>query len=336
MTDQGADDLARAARVLVQALRVSAGERFVVVGDLETLPILLALDQAGRTAGAEVASLRIDQLRSHSTNHSGERPHKVLPDAVRRAMLSAQASIFLASSPRAESSMRDQLVHIVSAVGARHAHLPGITQAAFTAGLAVDYARIVERGEALLRRLEVTREITSTSADGTHLVVHPGARHWVARFGRVEPGESVIFPSGSIIVSPEHVKGTFAATASLGEFFGARERLLREPILFDIEDGAVKRVRCTASPELVRDIEAMLAVAPNSDRVGLVVLGLNPSPPQPIGAVSVDQHRPGLHLVFGDPLTKLTGAGWTARTSFAACQASCAVLLDGVPLDAAL
>ena len=336
MTDQGADELARAARVLVQALRVTAGERFVVVGDLETLPLLAALEQAGRAAGAEVASLRIDQLRSHSTNHSGERPHKVLPDAVRRAMLSAQASVFVASAPRAESSMRDQLLHIVGAVSVRHAHLPGITHAAFAAGLAVDYGAIAERGEALLRRLEATREITSTSADGTNLVVHPGARRWVPRFGRVEPGESVIFPCGSLIVAPEHVKGTFAATASLGEFFGARERLLREPILFDIEDGAVRRVRCASSPELVRDIEAMLAVASNSDRVGLVVLGLNPGSSHPIGTVAVDQHRPGLHLVFGDPVTKLTGAGWTARTSFAACQASCAVLLDGIPLDAAI
>jgi hypothetical protein len=76
----------------------------------------------------------------------------------------------------------------------------------------------------------------------------------------------------------------------------------------------------------------MLAVAPNSDRVGLVVLGLNASAKQPIGSVAVDQHRPGLHLVLGDPISKLTGAGWTARTSFAACQATSSVAIDGVPM----
>ena len=64
-------------------------------------------------------------------------------------------------------------------------------------------------------------------------------------------------------------------------------------------------------------------------RVGLVVLGINPSSPEPIGAVSVDEHRPGLHLVLGDPQSKITGAGWSARTSFAACQGSSTVQIDG-------
>lgn len=334
MTDLGGDssnvDVSKGAEVLVKtALRVQPGERFVIVGDLGTASLLAALEKAGREAGAEVASLRLDQLRSVSTNHSGERPHKVLPDGVRRAMLSAQTSVFVASAPRAEQSMRDQLQHIVGACRVRHAHLPGITPLAFAAGLSVDVDVIANAGEALLRVLEVGREITCTSSEGTNLVVHPGARRWVERFGRVAAGETVIFPTGSLACSPESIRGTFAATASLGEFFGARERLLREPILFDIEDGAVKRVRCAGSPELVRDVEAMLAVAPHSERVGLVVLGLNSGAPHPIGSVSVDQHRPGLHLIVGDPQVKGSGATWSARTSFAACQATSTVAVDG-------
>ncbi len=331
MSETGGEDLARAADVLVKtALRVATGERFAIVGDVGTSPIVHELERAGRETGAEVATLRLDQLRSYSTNHSGERPHKVLPDGVRRAMLSAQASVFVASAPRAESSMRDQLQHIVGACRIRHAHLPGITPVAFAAGLIVDHAEIAADGDRLLRLLEVGREITCTSPEGTNLVVHPGARRWVSRVGRVGPAESVHFPTGSIVIAPESIRGTFAASASLGEFFGARERLLREPIFFDIEDGIVKGVHSKGSPELTRDVEAMLAVAPNSERVGLVVLGLNPGAAHPIGAVSVDQHRPGLHLVFGDPQTKNTGAGWSARTSFAACQATSTVQVDGV------
>jgi leucyl aminopeptidase (aminopeptidase T) len=330
MTDTATEDLATASRVLVEtALRVVEGERFVVVGDVATTAILAALERAGRDAGAEVATLRLDQLKSYSTNHSGERPHKVLPDGVRRAMLSAQASVFVASAPRAESSMRDQLQHVVGACRIRHAHLPGITPAAFAAGIAVDHAKIDDSARALLHRLEVGREITCTGPGGTNLVVHPGARRWVARTGTIAPGESVVFPTGSLCIAPESVRGCFAATASLGEFFGARERLLREPVLFDIEEGVVKRVRASGSPELVRDVEAMLAVAPNSERVGLVILGLNASAPHPIGSAAVDQHRPGLHLVIGDPQSKLTAAGWSARTSFAACQAESSVQIDG-------
>ena len=333
MSDPGSDDLTKAATILVQtALRVVPGERFVVVGDAPTMPILDALEQAGRAAGAEVATLRLDLLKSVSTNHTGERPHKVLPDGVRRAMLSAQASVFVASAPRAEGSMRDQLQHVIGACRIRHAHLPGVTPLAFAKGIAVDLTKIADSGAALLHLLEIGREITSTSSEGTNLVVHPGARRWIPRLGSIGAGESVLFPTGSVVIAPESVRGCFAATASLGEFFGARERLLREPILFDIEDGFVKRVQCAGSPELVRDVEAMLAVAPNSERVGLVILGVNPGAAEPIGTVAVDQHRPGLHLVFGDPMSRLTGAGWTARTSFAACQAQSLVQVDGMPI----
>ena len=172
-TRESVDLLKSASLLVTSALRVTAGERFTIVGDIGSEAILVALERAGRDTGAEVATLRLDQLRSHSTNHSGERPHKVLPDAVRRAMLSSQASVFVASAPRAESSMRDQLQHVVGACRVRHAHLPGVTSAAFIAGLAVDQATIIESGRALLHRLEIAREITCTSAEGTNLVVHP-------------------------------------------------------------------------------------------------------------------------------------------------------------------
>lgn len=326
------EDLRRAATNLVRTgLELVSGERFVVVGDAESQPMLAALEAAARDAGADVSALRLDQLRSQSTNHSGERPHKVLPDAVRRAMLSAQASAFVASAPHAEQSMREQLLHVVGACKGRHAHMPGITPSAFMTGLAGDFGALRDSGRALERSLEVAREITAESAAGTQLTIKTApSRRWHARLGSVRAGESVTLPAGSIVTCPETISGTFAATASVGEYFGAREGLLREPVLFVLVDGRVMNVIAPGAPELVRDIEEMLHVAPNSDRVGLVVLGVNAGIGEPTGEVAVDQHRPGLHLIFGDPMAKLTGATWSARTSFAACQAGGSVRVDGV------
>lgn len=307
------------------------GERFVAVGDAESQPMLAALEAAGRDTGAEVFALRLDQLRSYSTNHSGERPHKVLPDGVRRAMLSAQVSAFVASAPHAESSMRDQLLHVAAACKGRHAHMPGISPVAFAAGLLEDFAVLRERGRALERKLELAREITCESKAGTKLTVKTASsRRWISRLGAVEPGESVTLPAGSIMTCPETISGTFVATASVGEYFGAREGLLPEPVVFEIVDGRVMNVLAPGCPHLVRDIENMLHVAPNSDHVGLVVLGVNEGIGEPTGDVTVDQHRPGLHLVIGDPMGKLTGATWSARTTFAACQGESSVRVDGV------
>lgn len=325
------DDLRRAADVLVRTgLRLVTGERFVVVGDAESQPMMTALDAAARAAGAEVSALRLDQLRSHSTNHTGERPHKVLPDGVRRAMLSAQASAFVASAPHAETSMREQLLHVVGACKGRHAHMPAIRPVSFAAGLSLDFAVLAEQGRALERRLETSRTITAESAAGTRLVITTGPdRRFVARFGQVHPGESVTLPAGSIAMAPESISGTFVATASVGEYFGAREGLLTEPVQFELVDGRVMNVVAPGSPHLTRDIENMLHVAPNSDRVGLVVIGVNTGIGDATGDVGVDQNRPGLHLVFGDPMGRLTGATWSARTCFAACQAAGTVRIDG-------
>ncbi|MBX3185646.1 MAG: hypothetical protein KF819_01470 [Labilithrix sp.] len=331
MRQIGEEDLERAARVLVSTgLRVAKGERFVVVGDAESQPMMAALEAAGRAADAEVSCLQLDRLRSYSTNHSGERPHKVLPDGVRRAMISAQASAFVASSPHAESSMREQLLHVVGACRVRHAHMPGIAPLAFATGLATDFGQLDEWGRAIARRLELAREITAESAEGTRLTVHLAqSRRWIARLGRFEPGESVSLPTGSIVTCPETISGRFAATASVGEYFGAREGLLPEPVVFELVDGRVMNVTAPSCPQLVRDIENMLHVAPSSDRVGLVVIGVNTGVGEATGDASVDLQRPALHLVFGDPMGRLTGANWSARTSFAACQAAGAVRVDG-------
>ena len=326
------EDLQRAANNLVRTgLELVSGERFVAVGDAESQPMLAALEAAGRDAGAEVSALRLDQLRSYSTNHSGERPHKVLPDGVRRAMLSAQASAFVASAPHAETSMREQLLHVVGACKGRHAHMAGITPIAFATGLAADFGKLRESGRELERSLEVAREITAESAAGTRLTMKTAPnRRWLARLGALQPGETVSLPTGSIVTCPDTISGTFVATASVGEYFGAREGLLLEPVTFELVDGRVMNVLAPNAPHLVRDIENMLHVAPNSDRVGLVVIGVNPGIGEPTGDVTVDQHRPGFHLIFGDPMAKLTGATWSARTSFAACQSGGSVRVDGV------
>jgi leucyl aminopeptidase (aminopeptidase T) len=300
------------------------------VGDAESQTMLAALEAAGREVGAEVSALRLDQLRSYSTNHSGDRPHKVLPDGVRRAMLSAQASAFVASAPHAEASMRDQLLHVAAACKGRHAHMAGITPLAFATALREDFSTLAEHGNAVLRRLEVARELTCESPEGTKLTIKTGPpRRWVARLGHLDAGESVTLPAGAIFTCPETISGTFVASASVGEYFGAREGLLTEPIVFEIVDCRVMNVIAPGSPNLVGEIENMLHIAPNSDHVGLVVIGVNTEIGEPTGDVTVDQNRVGLHLVIGDPMGKHTGATWSARTSFAACQARSTVRVDG-------
>lgn len=324
--------LVQAAGVIVTSiLKLKVDERFVIVSDLEADPIANVLEAAGQSAGAQVAHLRLDLLRSVSTNHPGERPHKVLPDGVRRAMLAAQASIFVASAPHQELSMREQLLHIVGACHVRHVHMPGATRTAFALGAQVDYGKVASFGRGMERRLELARSIEASSAAGTRLTIAMASdSRWVSQLGDVAAGQSIVFPAGSLFASPESATGVFVANASLGEFFGLREGpLLLKPVTFHVAGGRVTRVLAPHSAQLQKEIETMIGAAPNSERVGLVTVGVNVGVDEPTGDASVDQNLLGLHLTIGDPLPKMTGASWNARTSFLACQVGATVTVDG-------
>jgi leucyl aminopeptidase (aminopeptidase T) len=332
MSDVTASELSHAARILLaSALKVRARERFVVVCDLESAAIGEAIAREATTIGAAVTLARLDLLKSVSTGHSGDRPHKVLPDEVRRGMLAAQASVFVASSPHQELSMREQLLHIVGACGVQHAHMPGIGARAFAAGMRLDYEQVSQWGRGVLRRLEYASQETTDSAAGTELrLTFNAANRWVPRLGQLAPGKWVNFPAGAIYASPQSADGVFVANASLGEFFGAREGLLiKAPVKLFIEAGKVTKVE-TKNAQFQADIEQMLAFGPNSDRVGLVAVGVNDGIDAPTGEAIVDQNVPGLHLFIGDPAGKTTGVQWSARTSFAACQAGANVSVDGM------
>jgi leucyl aminopeptidase (aminopeptidase T) len=330
MTAVSAPDLASAATTFVgTALKVKAGERVAVLCDDTSSEVGDAVTRAATVAGAEVTTLRLDQLRSVSTNHTGDRPHKVLPDVVRRAMLASQASVFVASAPHGESSMREQLVHIVGACGVRHAHMPGISASTFARAHRLDYQKLVAWGRGVERRVELARQLDVESHAGTRLEIVFGAQsRWSMHLGELRAGKSVTYPAGVLFAHPERVDGVFVANASLGEFFGSREGLLLErPVRFTLERSRVTAVDA-ATPTLTDDILKMLAFSPGSDRVGVVALGVNTGVGHPSGDATLDMTRPGVHLVLGDAFGLVPAPGFSARTSFAACQASCRVLAD--------
>jgi leucyl aminopeptidase (aminopeptidase T) len=317
-------ELDHAARIVVStALGLGPHQRLVVIADAESAPMAAALARAAFALRGTAAVSLLDE--------QGARPHPVVPDAVIEQLVVASASAFVASADPRELGMRQHLLHMTRSFGLRHAHMPGVSRRAFARGIRMDYRTVQVCGKRLLGRLERARVIDCRSAQGTCLTIRPSkARPWFAQLGVLEPGRWGNLPAGALYASPEDVSGTFVANASLGEFFGAREGLLtRKPVRIEIRDGRVMGVRALDCPALQRDLEAMLAVSPSSARVGLVAVGVNSGIGSPTGEALVDQNLPGLHLAIGDPAARVTGADWSAPTSFAACQADSTVVIDG-------
>lgn len=316
-----------AAGVVVKAsLALEPGERLVVLSDTRSAPIASALARAASRVGAMPLVVDLDQL--------GPRPHKVLSDYVVSELSHAQASAFVAQAPHGELGMRQHLLHLVEQYGLRHAHMPGVSPLAFTRGMRASGRRIARYGRRLLETLETSRYIETHSPAGTQLRIALGAdTRWFAQLGTLEPGRWGNLPAGALYASPELVEGTFVANASLGEYFGKREGLLIDtPVRLHIQQGRVQRVETSGNATLARDLEQMIGFAENSDRVGLVAVGVNVGLDAPTGEALVDQNLPGLHIAIGDPAAHATGVAWSARTSFAACQAESTVLADGALL----
>jgi leucyl aminopeptidase (aminopeptidase T) len=205
--------------------------------------------------------------------------------------------------------------------------MPGITTQSFARGLRVDFDEVERAGKALQRRLEGARQISVESSGGTNLTLTFGdSRRWTAQLGVIAPGTSVAFPAGALFAAPEAVDGVFVADASIGEFFGAREGLLSAaPVRFRIAGGLVTAVEAPGLPQLQAELEALLAVASHSNRIGAVAVGVNGGLAGAVGDASVDSTLPGLHLVVGDPAGRVPGVKWSARTSFLACGAGATV-----------
>jgi leucyl aminopeptidase (aminopeptidase T) len=317
----------RAARVLVRTgLRLAFGERLVLVHDDACRAIADAVEEAAAEVGAWVRRIQLDRL--------GTRPLRVAPELLAAALAEASASVFVARALHQEAPMRQELLHLAQRAGLRHAHLPGVSEGVFVAGLAVDQGDVAKATRDLAAKLTSVRTLFVDSPGGTALRVELAkegvAPKWFSQVGVVEPGSFSNFPAGALYASPASVDGLFVADASLGEFFGAREgSLAQKSVRFYVEGGRVTDVECEASPSLCRDIEAMLSFSANSARIGLVALGANFGIEAPLGDALLDQNYPGLHLGVGDPAGRLTGAGWSAPTCFAACEAASRVIAEG-------
>lgn len=319
----GAGELASAADVVMRtALRLLPGEKIVVFFDRASKHAGEALLDAAVRIGATTVSADLDAF--------GGTRVRVLPDYLVSELSTAEASVFIGRAT-SDLGLRQHILHLVAQHSVRHAHMPGISDLALARGIRIDQDRVARAGERMLGKLAGARYISAHSPAGTRLrVVMPAQPIWFPQLGVLEPGRWGNLPAGALYATPEFVEGTFVANASLGEFFGMREGLLvTKPVQLFIEGGVVRRVFAPGSPELERDLERMLSFAPHSDRVGLVAIGVNGGIPGPTGEAIVDQNLPGLHLCIGDPAAQITGATWSARTSFAACQSDCTVLVDG-------
>jgi leucyl aminopeptidase (aminopeptidase T) len=314
-----------AVNAVATCLGVTADDRFLLVGDEATREVDDALERAAVATGAAVLHHELEQFY--------ERPGRSLPEPLTTAIgeFAPTVSAIAASVVPDERAVMDALrLFLVDDLRCRLAQMSGITRQMMEEGMAADYYEVAQMAARLHEILGSAAEIHVTGADGTDLVGRfTPAHRWVGGNAIYrEPGQWGNLPAGEVATSPLTVDGVIA-TRVLGDRFG-RYGLLEEPVRFTISDAVVTEVDAPSPAGLEGELLAYLDQAPCSRRVGEFAVGCNTALTRLTGDLLQDEKFPGVHLGFGDPYARETGASWSCTTHMDVVASECTIDVDGL------
>jgi leucyl aminopeptidase (aminopeptidase T) len=321
----GRVDLAEGARNAVEScLGVGPADRFLLVGDEATAEIDDALEVAALATGAACLRLELERY--------GERPIPSLPDSIVSELrafdpnVSAIAIRVVAGELPFTRALR---LLLVDDFRCRHAQMAGISRQMMEEGMAADYVEVAKLAARLHEIVRPASEISVTGDMGTDLVARfTSAHRWIGGNAIYrEPGQWGNLPAGEVATSPLTVDGVIA-TKVIGEQFG-RYGMLDEPARFTISDGQVVGVDAPSPAGLEDELLAYLDGSPCSRRVGEFAIGCNTALEHLIGELLQDEKFPGVHIAFGDPYPRETGADWSCPTHVDVVASGCTITVDG-------
>lgn len=312
------------ARVAVRTcMNIVPGNRVFVLTDRLTHGIGRVLGEEASDAGGEVLI--------HDLEQYADRPILTMPEPLRAELhrFRPHVTFYAASSQPGEVSFRMALrSFLLQDLKVRHAHMPGITAQLMTEGMNTDYRLVASVTTAVYDMARLADTIRVTTPDGTDLTARfdPDSR-WVPCTGLYhKAGQWGNLPEGETFSCPQTVDGTLVAHV-IGDYFSQKYGILREPLTFDIEHGAVADVR-GANQALVTELLAYLDSAENARRVGEFAIGTNVGLRRLTGNLLQDEKIPGVHVAFGNPYPAETGASWNSTLHVDVIPVRCTITID--------
>jgi leucyl aminopeptidase (aminopeptidase T) len=306
-------------------LRVTPGERVVLITDREGLAIGASLHEQFLAAGAVLSAFVLEDLSS--------RPLKGLPSEIAASMESADVSCFAASALPGELKSRIEMTAIANRRRIRHAHMVNITPRIMREGMRADFERVDALSRWVYDRVARAGTLVATTPGGTSITAtfSPDIR-WLKTSGIISRDKWGNLPGGEVLTSPARLDGVYVADGVLGDWLAGRYGDMKDhPMRIEIEDSRVVDVRC-GRREIVDDFRAYTSTDENSNRVGELALGTNLAVKDVIGQILQDEKIPGLHIAFGHPYREHTGASWSSSTHLDVVGRGFDVSLDGVPI----
>ena len=313
-----------AANAVHVCMGVDAGDRVIVVTDRARRSIGNALmDEAGTVA--DVKMLVLEDFT--------DRPARGYLSAMRDQISEFEPSVsfFAATALAGELAFRQPYMdHVIYELKTRHGHMVGIDEQLMAEGMQADYREIARITAAVTDAVWGARRIDVTSPSGTDLTAefNPSLRRWCPCPGLYHrQGMWGNLPEGETFTSPMNVDGIVGAEV-LGDHFSARYGVLPSPAMFHIEGARVRKIE-TQSITLTGELNEYLARDPEGNRVGEYAIGTNIALTGLSGNLLQDEKLPGMHVAFGYPYPKETGADWTATTHIDIVASRSTISVDG-------
>jgi leucyl aminopeptidase (aminopeptidase T) len=304
-------------------------DRVFIYCDRDTSQIGIALREETRALGAEVKMVFLEDY--------GSRPLLSAPDDLISELLDFKPTLtyFAATSKAGEIKMRldlsrktrpafDKMNHPYP----RHGHMVSITPQLIEEGMNADYNEIHRITYQVYELLKDAQTIQVTSAKGTDLTAtfNPDYK-WVPCHGLYhKSNERGNLPEGEVFTCPDQVNGIIVADV-IGDHFSPKYGVLDNPISITIKDSLVKSVTCKDT-HIAQELLSYLNSAENGRRVGEFAIGTNTAVTHLTGNLLQDEKIPGIHIAFGHPYPRRTGAGWESSVHVDVVPTNCNISVD--------
>src|SRR5207237_5042761 len=244
-----------------------------------------------------------------------ERPMRQAPAAVVAALERADAGILCVQPHEGELAARMAIVAVVERRVIRYAHMIGVTPEIMRQGMRADYRRVDALSQRLCQRMRSAGRLRVETPEGTSFTAaFDPALAWIKTSGLISTRYWSNLPAGEVFTTPARVDGMFVCNGTAGDYFGQKYGdLASTPLTLEIAEGRLVAAHC-ARTDLEQEFWQYCHTDENSDRVGELAFGTNIALHEMIGILLQDEKLPGVHLAFGDPYGRQTGADWKSRT----------------------
>ncbi len=302
---------------------LSDKDKVVIITDKQTSNVAgIVFEEVGKKA---------KQVELFFMEDFGERP-VVFNELIRQRIMNANVLYYIAQSVKGElHSFRMPMIETARSHGKlRFAHMIGISEEIMKDGMSTDYSKIKELTQKVQGIVSNARELHLTTKAGTNLKVQFSPRiKWIPCDGHIHEGKWTNLPDGEIFTSPELANGVLVVDGVIGDHFSKKYGCVeKHPMKITIENSRITQVECE-NKELLEEFKEYIKQDENSNRVGELGIGTNIGLKKLIGNLLQDEKFPGIHVAFGDPYGKETGADWSSTSHVDVVMKECNIHIDG-------